>query len=171
MAKKTPLILKSFEEVDQALLTLGQKESFIQHAESVLNDTIQQLRDEFEKKTSDARALKAKLESDIEAFCIEHKEQFEKKRSMDLVHGTVSFRTSPPKVAQLNRKYSWSTILELAKKFSWSRSYLRIKEEVDKEAILTDAASKHITDEKLAAIGLKIDQKEDFNIDIKWDSL
>jgi phage host-nuclease inhibitor protein Gam len=169
--KKSTTMMLSFDHVDQALLTLGQKEAFLKHEDAVLNDAMQRLRDESEKKTQEARATKAKLEQDIEIFCVENKFEFEKKRSIELAHGTVSFRTAKPHVAQLNRKYSWLTILELVKKFSWSRQYLRVKEEVDKEAILADSASGNVTDEKLAAIGVKIDQREDFSIDIRWETI
>jgi len=169
--KKPSINLHSFDEVDRALLELGRAKAIVQHEEAILNNQIQNFRDAFDQRTSDARKQSTSLETEIENFCIENKFEFEKKRSVELVHGTVSFRTAKPHVAQLNRKYSWETILELIKKFSWSKKYIRIKEEPDKEAILADHAADVIDDLKLAAIGVKIDQREDFNIDIKWDTL
>jgi len=171
MPKKPTITLRSFDEVDQALLELGRAKAIVQHEEAILNNQIQNFRDAFDQRTSDARKQSVSLETEIENFCIENKFEFEKSRSKDFVHGTVGFRTSPPAVKALNRKYSWETILELIKKFSWSKKYIRIKEEPDKEAILADHAADVIDDLKLAAIGVKVDQIEQFKIDIKWDTL
>jgi phage host-nuclease inhibitor protein Gam len=168
--KKPSINLRSFDEVDQALLDLGRVKAIVQHEEAILNNQIQNFRDDFDQRTSDARKQSAALENEIEKFCIDHKDEFEKTRSKDFVHGTVGFRTSPPAVKALNRKYNWSTILELIKKLRLAQ-YIRTSEEVDKEAILADYAGQCITDEKLAAIGVKVDQIEQFKIDIKWDTI
>jgi len=170
MAKRKVTTLRSFDDVDQALLELGQHETMLQHEEAVMNDGIQRLRDAYDKATAETRERALSLQENVEAFCIEHKDEFERSRSKDLVHGTVSFRTTPPKVMLLNRKYNWKTVLELLKKLRLAR-FVRTQEEVDKEGLLAASAAREITDEKLAAAGLKIDQAEQFNIDIKWDSL
>jgi phage host-nuclease inhibitor protein Gam len=170
MAKKTTT-LKSFEEVDQSLLRLGQVEAFVQKREAEMNEKIQLLRDGFDRTTSAPRTETKLLQDEIEAFCILHKDEFEKSRSKDLVHGSVSFRVGNPSVAALNRKYSFKTIIELLKRLGLAKLYLRTKEEIDKEAILADYAAKKISDDKLAAAGIKVDQKESFNIDIAWDSI
>ncbi|MCC7158850.1 MAG: hypothetical protein IT281_04870, partial [Ignavibacteria bacterium] len=44
-------------------------------------------------------------------------------------------------------------------------------EEIDKEALLSDYSSKDITDEKLASVGLKIDQGETFFVKPNWEAL
>lgn len=170
MAKKISTTLRSFEEVDHALLELGRHEAKIQHDEAVLNDEIQKSRDAFDQKSNTARQKAQAIRSEVEAFCILNKDEFEKVRSRELIHGIVSFRTAPPNVALLNRKYNYKTVLELLKKLRLSK-YIRTKEEVDKETILAASADKEISDEKLAAVGLKIDQSEVFAISIKWESL
>jgi phage host-nuclease inhibitor protein Gam len=170
MPRKVTSTLKSFEDVDQALLKLAKAQTLIQHEEAVMNDAAQRLRDAFDKSTADARQQKAALEADIEAYCIENKDEFEAKKSRELVHGIVAFRTAPPAVKLLNRKYNWKTALELLRKLRLAK-YIRTTYEVDKEALLTANAAEEITDEKLAACGLKIDQGETFSIDIKWDAV
>lgn len=170
MPRKMKATLKSFDDVDQALLKLGKTETLIQHEEAIMNDAMQQLRDAFDKGTSDARQQKAALETDIEAFCIENKDEFEAKKSRELIHGVVAFRTAPPAVKLLNRKYNWNTVLELLRKLRMSK-YIRTVDEVDKSGLLAAAAAEEITDEKLAACGMKIDQGETFSIEINWDAI
>jgi phage host-nuclease inhibitor protein Gam len=170
MPRKVVTTLKSFEDVDQALLKLAQAETFIKHEEAVMNFAMQTARDVFDSATLKDRQRKAAIEADIQAFCIDNKDEFEAKKSRELVHGVVAFRTAPPAVKLLNRKYNWKTALELLRKLRLAK-YIRTTFEVDKEALLAANAAEEISDEKLAACGLKIDQGETFSIDIKWDAI
>ena len=170
MAKNLVTTLESFEEVDHALFEMAQQKAYIQEQEAKLNEEQQRLRNDCDRMTEKARARSAQLEQNIESFCRLHKEDFEKTRSKDLTHGSVGFRTNPNKVSLLNRKYNWKTVIELLKKLRLGK-FIRQTEEPDKEAILTAYATEDVTDERLAAVGLKIDKSETFNIDIKWDSI
>lgn len=171
MRKKLQSSLASFEEVDKSLLSLANIMSSVQAEEAKMNDEIQSVRDRYDKQTKRLRDQQAGLTTDIENYCIAHKDEFERTRSKDLTHGVVAFRTNPPKVAFLNRKYNLNTVIELLRKLGLAKRYLRVKEDLDKEAILADSAAKEITDTKLAACGLKIDQSESFSIEIKWDTI
>lgn len=163
--------IHSFDECDGTILRIADCEQELAKAEAEMNEKIQIVRDEFEKKTNVTRAMKEGLSSELERFCVTNKDAFEKSRSKNFIHGTVGFRSTPPKTAPLNRKYKWETILELIKRFPWASKFIRTKEDVDKEAILASYASKEVDDQKLAAIGLKIDQQEKFFIDIKWEEI
>lgn len=171
MARKKITTLKSFDSVDAALLKLGQRKAFIQQAEGKMNEEIQTIRDRFEKETNQAQQEVLALEEDLEVFCIQNKEEFETRRTKEMVHGRVGFRTAPPSVRLLNRKYNWETVLELLKKVRFGRLFLRTVEQVDKEKILAAHAAKEVDDQKLAAVGIKIDQPEDFVYEIKWDEI
>lgn len=172
MAKKIQTTtLTSFEGVDAALLELGKQAAFLQKEEAKLNEKIQMTRQLSDDATAEARQRKLALEADIELFCNEHKDEFDKPRTRDLVHGSVGFRSTPPKVALLNRKYNWETVLESLRRVKFGARYVRQVFEVDKERILADVAAKEITDTKLAAVGVKIQQTDEFIYDIKWDTL
>lgn len=163
--------IRSFEDADQVLLKVAGCEQELQAAEARMNESIQDIRDAFERNTSVTRAMKKQLEDELERFCIAHKDEFQKTRSRELVHGVVGFRSAPPKVSLLNRKYKWETVLELLKKFRWAVEFVRTKEEVNKEQILASYAAKEIDDQKLAAVGVKIDQEEKFYSEVKWDEI
>ena len=163
--------LRTFEEVDTTLLELGRHAAFIQKKEADLNEKIQNLRQLSDEATADARQKKLAREIDIELFCNEHKDEFEKPRTHELTHGSVGFKMTPGKVALLNRKYNWETVIELLKRVKFGTRYLRQVLEVDKEKILADAAAKEITDSKLAAVGVKIQSADEFVYDIKWDTI
>ncbi len=166
-------VLTSIEAVDLALLELGKLATELSTAEATMNDAIQKLREEFNTKYQEKIDQRDIYLENIELFCNENKTLFESPRKKELTHGTIGFQTNPPAVGLLSKKYNWKTVLELMRKFRTMKKFIRTKEEVDKEAILIEALKKKtkLTDEKLAAVGLKTDQGETFICDIKWESI
>jgi len=169
MKPKIEVSIKSIEEVDKYLAELGAIEASLKHEEAILNEEEQKARQEFKKRTENLVSRKNDILVTLETFCIANKNEFEKTRLLEFVHGVVGFRTTPPKVTMLNRKYNINTVLELLKKFKLTK-YIRTKEELDKESVLADYAAKEISDPKLASVGLKIDQSEIFVCEPKWES-
>lgn len=159
--------------LDDANFILGEiakRESFIARKEADMNAAIQRLKEKFDTETENARQEKDSLVQHLEAFALMNKSLFAKTRSAKLLFGEIGFRVNPPKVLQLNRKYSVQTSIELLKKI-FSGKYIRTKEEIDKENILASYAANELSDDKLAAVGLKIDQDENFIYKIDWEKL
>lgn len=166
-----PKQVTSYDDADAAMLKLAECETHLQKLEAEMNEQIQIVRDEYEKSTHVLRAVKASVEKELERFAISNKGDFEKTRSRDLVHGVIGFRNTPPKVALLNRKYKWETVLELLARVRWGKDFIRTKEEVSKEQLLASYAAKEIDDQKLAAVGIKVDSSEEFFTKIKWEDI
>lgn len=164
------LSIVSYEEADKKLMELSKYESFIAKKEADMNSKIQAVKEKFEAETADSRAQKQLIESDIQAFCTINKADFLKQRAKKLLHGVIGFRTNPPKVIQLNKKFSVKTSLELLRKI-FEDKYVRQKEEVNKDAILTDYSSGALSDDKLAGVGLRVDQDETFFCEVDWESI
>lgn len=164
------LLISSYEEADKKLLELSRIEAGLAKKEADLNSRIQSLKEKYDAETADVRAQKNLIEQDIQAFCLQNKADFLKQRTKKLVHGVIGFRTNPPKVNILNRKFTTKTVLEFLKKLFEDR-YVRMKEEIDKESILADYSQGIIDDSKLAGVGLRVDQDETFTYEIDWESL
>lgn len=162
--------LRSFENVDHALLQIAECESELTIAEANMNERIQAIRDEYERNTSVTRAMRDAIVAEVKKFCLLNKGEFEKTRSKSLTHGIVGFRTNPPKVVALSRRFTWKTIVELLKRI-YGETYIRTKIEPDKEAILADYAQRKIKDDQLAGVGIRIEQDEEFYYDIKWEEI
>jgi phage host-nuclease inhibitor protein Gam len=103
----------------------------------------------------------------VEGWADSHPEEFpEGKKSIDIVHGSIGFRTDPPKVLPVRKRFTVKIIVSLLKKVAWGPKYIRQPDpQIDKEAILQDR--KTLTEEQLAKVGLKIVQDESFYIDLK----
>lgn len=166
-----PKPIRSYDDADQTLLEIADCETQLTRQEAEMNEQIQKIRDAYEQNTHVVRAVKASLEKELEKFAIMNKVDFEKSRSRELVHGTIGFRNTPPKVALLNRKYKWETVLELLAKVRFGKEFIRMKEEVNKEQLLASYAAKDIDDQKLASVGIKVDQTEEFFSKIKWEEI
>lgn len=163
-------LIQSFEDVDKKLLELSKHESFIAKKEAAMNEKLQNIKQKFDEETADARAQKTLIEQEIEAFCMQNKSEFLKQRAKKLIHGTIGFRTHTPKVNQLNRKYTVKTTIELLKKI-FNTTYIRLKEEIDKEKILSDYSAQVLDDDKLAGVGLRVDQDESFFTEVDWEAI
>lgn len=164
------LIINSYEDIEKQLLEYARADAFISKKEAELNAKIQNLKEKFDDETKEVRATKNLIENEIYSFCVQHKADFIKQRTMQLIYGKIGFRINPPKVNLLNRKYNIKTAIELIKKI-FGEKYIRTKEEIDKEAILSDYAQEVIDDSKLAGVGLRVDKDETFFIEPDWEKL
>lgn len=91
--------------------------------------------------------------------------EFGKFKSLDLVHGTVGWRTGTPKLKTLTG-WTWDRVLEALKNIpKFAARYIRRKEEVNKDALIADREA--LQPEDLRAIGVKVVQDETFFIEPK----
>ncbi len=161
-------MIKCYEELEERLKEYAMNFATLHKKEAEMNERLNRIKEDFDEKTKDLRYAIDTLSTEISMFCTKNKKDFEKSRSKEYNFGVIGFRTTPPKVAVLNRKYSIKTVIELTKRL-FQNTYIRIKEELDKEAILADYSQKKLDDEKLASIGLKVDQEEQFYINPKFE--
>ena len=100
----------------------------------------------------------------IETYCKENKAiLFNEKRSMETAHGIVGFRLGMPKLKTLP-KFTWDKVLE--KLGTIMPEYIRVKKEVDKEALLAHRGD-NLTAQHLQDVGVYVDQDEAFFIELK----
>ena len=159
---------KTFEDVNKALFNLAKLKSVVMEKEAKMNNKINDIKEKYDAETLEDREQIKTYEIGIEEFCKANKNEFDKTRTKKLNFGTIGFRTGTPKVKLLNRKYNWKTVLELVNTI-FKGKYTRSKQEVAKDKILSDYASEKLSDEKLASVGIAIDQGETVKIEIDWE--
>lgn len=162
--------LTNIKEVETAVFKMAEAKAVIAGHEAELNKQINKLREDFEKKTKKQREQIDEIMPDVEAFCIKNKLLFQKTKSIELPAGRIGFRVSTPRISMLNRKYNQKTVLELVKRL-FKSDYIRTKEELDKEKMLSDYSGKLLTDDQIAAVGLRVEQDENFFVDLKWEEI
>ncbi len=104
-----------------------------------------------------------KTKSDaLRAWAESNPTEFGKKKSIEFLAGTLGFRTGTPKLALLSRAWNWDKVLEALKARPLFKSFIRTKEEVDKEALITAYT---IAKADLSVIGAKVVQDESFFVE------
>ena len=124
---------------------------------------------DYETRIAKLDALINATAEDLQAWAVANPEEFGKKKSIELLAGTLGFRTGTPKLALLNRRWTWDLVLAAIEQLGFQ--FTRIKTEVDKEAILSfvaEASDKEaVTAKVLTPIGVKVTQGESFFIEPK----
>ena len=111
------------------------------------------------------------LTAHVKAWADENPEEFAGKKSLETTHGTLGWRMGQWQVEKL-AGWIWSrtkksakaakVVLELLKD-KFGKKYVRIKEEVDKDALIADRGT--LTAEQLQSVGVRLLQEEHFFVD------
>jgi phage host-nuclease inhibitor protein Gam len=126
---------------------------------------IQAVRHEYETTLAQIRlSLDGKLEA-ARLWAVTNPEAFGQKKSLEMVHGTIGFRTGMPKL-KAKRGITWEIVLDLLRKCRLT-DYIRSKEEVDKDRLIAD---RETLGDKLAQVGVEVVQDEAFYLDPKRET-
>jgi phage host-nuclease inhibitor protein Gam len=90
-------------------------------------------------------------------------EEFAGRKSLDLLHGRVGFRTGNPKLKTL-AGWTWERVLGAIRE-----AFVRVKREVDKEGLIAAYAEGKLGDSDLRSIGVRVVQDEAFFIEPKLE--
>jgi hydrogenase maturation factor len=159
-------------EANEALGKFSTADSRVKEINAKLELDITDLR----KKQAASLALEEGIKKDtmkiIQAYAVQNKETlFVDKKSLELQHGTIGFRTNPHSVRQF-KGVKAETSIELMRKSKVFADYVVTKTtySIDKEALIKDREDKKIKG-KLADVFLEIDQDEVFFIDPKCETV
>ncbi|MCX7009660.1 MAG: host-nuclease inhibitor Gam family protein [Kiritimatiellaeota bacterium] len=92
-------------------------------------------------------------------------EEFGARKSIDMTHGTVGFRTGQPKLKTL-AGWTWERVKDTLGLIL--PDYIRTKAEVDKERLLAD---REALADVLRKVGVRVEQDESFFVDPKREPL
>jgi phage host-nuclease inhibitor protein Gam len=94
-------------------------------------------------------------------------EEFQEgKKSVDMLHGRIGFRTGTPKLKTL-AGWTFERVKDACKADCLGEQFVRVKETLDKEALLGAFASGTLTDAQLRAVGCRVAQDESFFVETK----
>lgn len=100
----------------------------------------------------------------LQAYAVENQaELLTKKKSLEMAHGTIGFRTGTPKLKTL-KGFTWASALNLVREFL--PSFIRTTEEIAKDKLLADRDTEGMG-EKMAQCGIMVTQDETFYVEPK----
>jgi phage host-nuclease inhibitor protein Gam len=164
---KTGTTITTDEELES---TLGRyAAAMLQHEALTLDleERIRQIRAEYEERFAPLAATGEAILKDMAAWAALNPERFREKKSLELLHGTVGFRTGMPRVSLARGAKEEDVVAEMLEAGD-AEAYLRRVVELDRQRIIAawsgdDAATKAL----LGRFGIDVKQSERFYADIK----
>ena len=149
--------------------SVGQYARIVLEKEAVeleLTERTRKIREDYEEKSA-ALAKKADAAfDDISSYAAIHPEEFPKdKKSIDLLHGTIGYRTGMPRLLLPRGREEAEVVGEL--KSAGLGAFVRQKEELDRAKILSSAAQDDNLRDAFELRGIRVSQVERFFVDIK----
>lgn len=147
---------QSREETAEAVAEIGRRQRERDRIQAAMNDELSAVKQRFEEEAAPhADAIKT-LSAGVQTWCEANRDELTndgKVKTANLASGKVSWRIRPPKVSLK----AIDNVLAALKELKLTR-FIRVKEEVNKEAILAEPdAVQHVK-------GISIHQGEDFVI-------
>ncbi len=135
--KKTIISGVSRETADEAFATYAKNDAQIQKINAEIELQCAKIREKYADKLSTLATERDAAFDTLQSFATENQyELFTKKKSLEMAHGTIGFRTGTPKLKTL-KGFTWASALQLAKKFL-PADYIRQTEEIAKDKLLAD---------------------------------
>jgi phage host-nuclease inhibitor protein Gam len=129
---------------------------------------IKGVRDRYAGRLTDLDAMIEARMRWLTDWAVAHPGEFPKDRkSLDMTHGTIGFRTCTPKLGTL-RGWTWKKVLDKMLSIKEWRPFIRVIDEIDRESLI--ASRDAIGKAKLAEIGVEVRHDEAFFVEIKRES-
>jgi phage host-nuclease inhibitor protein Gam len=148
---------QSRDETADAIREIGEHQRERTRIEAAMNDEIAGIKQKYEEQARPHGEAIAARSQGVQIWCEANRAlltQDGKVKTANLASGEVKWRLRPPSV----KITGVDAVISLLKQLKL-KHFVRVKEEVDKEAILADP------DAVAAVQGIKIEQKEDFAIE------
>ncbi|MEK9753266.1 MAG: host-nuclease inhibitor Gam family protein [Rhodospirillaceae bacterium] len=162
--KKTTPVLRTRAEMENTVAKIA----ILKNEETVIKAQIDAqviaIKEKFEDRLGEIQELLGLHMEAAEVWADTNPGEFAKRKSIDMVHGLVGFRTGTPKL-KTARGYTWDKVLDLLKGLPEFADYIRTKVDVDKAAIINDR--EQLGPEGLKRMAVKVVQEEAFFIEPK----
>lgn len=134
--KKTVISGVTREAADNAFAAFAKADASINKINADIELQCAKIREKRQAELTQLTQQRDQAFDTLQAFATENQtELFSKKKSLDMAHGTIGFRTGTPKLKTL-KGFTWESAKTLVKKFL--PDYIRTNEEIAKDKLLAD---------------------------------
>lgn len=134
--KKTVITGVTREAAEEAFGKYAKADAQIEKINAEIDLQCAKIREKYQQKLGELACDRECAFDTLQAFATENQsELFTKKKSLDMAHGTIGFRTGTPKLKTI-KGFTWASALTLVKKFM--PGYVRTSEEIAKDKLLAD---------------------------------
>lgn len=167
------------DEAEQAFARYAKADASINKMNAEIDLQCAKVRERYQEKISALSTEREEAFDTLQSFACEHQsELFTKKKSLEMAHGVIGFRTGTPKLKTL-KGFTWASALRLVKEFL--PGYIRTTEEIAKDKLLADRdthletpegdAQREVPmSEQMARCGIVVSQDETFYVEPKQEN-
>lgn len=175
MARKKKMVISgvSRDAAEEAFAQYAKADASMNKLNAEIDLQCAKIREKWQNRLAELATEKEQAFDVLQGFALEHKlELFTKKKSLEMTHGTIGFRTGTPKLKTL-KGFNWASALELVKRVL--PGYVRTTDEIAKDKLLADRELEAVVigssdesvpmSEALAGCGITVVQDETFYVE------
>lgn len=163
ITKKTNVNV-SLAEAQEAAHSYARHSIRMDKLSAEMDQKIAAIREKYEPELTELDGEMEASSELLKVFGLEQKEKWEGK-SIELASCIIGFRTNPPSVTK-KKGLTWEGVVGLLKSNKILKSFVKVKEDVDKAAILKVQKDQKIM-KALSLVGVKVEQEEQFYVETK----
>lgn len=162
--KKVVISGVSRDQAEEAFGKYASSDARIQKINAKMDVEFTSIREKYQDELQKLGEEKEKNFEVMQVYASENQQElFSKKKSLEMVHGVIGFRTGTPKLKTL-KGFTWSSVTNLLKEFL--PAYVRTSEEPAKDRLLADREVPE-TANLFSKVGIFVDQDETFYVEPK----
>ena len=153
----------TLEQAEQHFGEYAKADAKVQKIKAAMDLEMTKIREKYQEEILDLEVIKTDAMERLYVFAQNKPELFTKKKSIEMTHGVLGFRTGTPALKTL-KGFTWASVTEMLKEFL--PDYVRKVEEADKAKLLLDRENEEVT-AKFGKCGIKVEQTETFFLEPK----
>lgn len=161
------MTVKTIVEAEAVLGEYAQVDAKLQKINAEMDSQINKIREKYVNEITSLNANKERLIDELQHFAETNPDHFEKRKSIEMVHGVIGFRTGTPKLRPL-KKCTWASITEALKVHL--PNYIRTVDEPDKVKLLADRDDERVM-KLMPKVGCEVVQDETFYVELKKEEV
>lgn len=165
--KKTLITGVTREQAEDSFARYADADARQQKITAQMDVQITRIREKYADDLTKLEEIKDQAFDEIHAYAENNRDQFGQKKSLELTHGVIGFRTGTPKLKTL-KGFTWNSVTNLLKEFL--PSYIRIEESPAKDRLLADRDNPD-TFQQFNKCGIYVDQDETFYVEPKKEEV
>lgn len=165
--KKKVVTNVSLEQAQEASELFVKNLNKLEQFEAKMNEEINKVKSKYQEQITDLKESLEEPQEVLRVFAEEQRPNWGKKKSMELLHSIIGFRTGTPKVTK-HKSFTWDAITELAVKLH--PHLVRTKTELDKESIIAISSEDGFGSIK-KELFIDVVQDETFYVEAKKEEL
>jgi phage host-nuclease inhibitor protein Gam len=153
----------SREQAEDSFAQFADADAKQQRIQATMDVAITKIREKYAEEINKLSEIKDTAFEVVQTYAVNNRDAFGNKKSMELTHGVIGFRTGTPKL-KTRKGFTWASALNLLKEFL--PAYVRTVEEPAKDRLLADRDVPEVS-VLFAKVGIMVDQDETFFIEPK----